>query len=60
MKGKPTYSDFRDGSPKELMKTYNLNSKQLEVAQRSVLQGATQQDIRKEYEPFYRRNRHDA
>lgn len=60
MKNKPTYRDFQEGSPKELQKTYKLDAKQLEMAQRRVLDGAKQQDIRKEYEPFYRRNRHDA
>lgn len=60
MKKLPTYNDFKNGSPKELQKTYGLNEKQLEMAQRRVLDGAKQEDIRKEYDPFYRRNRHDA
>lgn len=59
-KGKPTYSDFKDGTPKELMKTYKLSPRELEQAQRRVLDGAKQSDIRKEYDPFYRRNRRDA
>jgi hypothetical protein len=60
MKGKPTYNDFRDAKPTELMKTYNLTPKELEIAQRRVNPGATQNDLRKEYEIFYRRNRRDA
>lgn len=60
MKGKPTFNDFRDAKPKELMKTYRLNERQLEMAQRRVCEGASQQDLRKEYEKFYRRNRFDA
>ena len=60
MKGKPTYSDFRDAKPTELMKTYKLNQAQLEMAQRRVNPGASQSDLRKEYDKFYRRNRRDA
>lgn len=60
MKHKPTYRDFQEASPKELMKTYKLDQKGLENAQRRVLDGARQEDIRKAYEPFYRRNRRDA
>ncbi len=56
----PTFNDFRNASPKELMKTYKLNPKQLEMAQRRVCDGAKQSDLRKEYEKFYRRNRKDA
>lgn len=60
MTKKPTYNDFRDAKPAELMKTYKLDSKQLEMAQRAVNPGANQRDLNKEYEKFYRRNRHDA
>jgi hypothetical protein len=60
MKGKPTYRDFQEASPKELQKTYKLDQRQLEMAQRRVMDGAGQEDIRKNYEPFYRRNRRDA
>lgn len=56
----PTYNDIRDASPKELQQTYKLTPKQLESAVRAVNPGATQNDLRKEYEKFYRRNRHDA
>ena len=59
-KGKPTYNDFRDATPRELMKTYKINSAQLEMAQRAVNPGAQQSDLRKEYDKFYRRNRRDA
>lgn len=57
---KPTYNDFRDAKPTELMKTYKLNARQLEMAQRAVNPGATQHELRSEYEKFYRRNRRDA
>jgi len=57
---KPTFNDFRDASPKELQKTYKLNQAQLEMAQRRVCDGASQSDLRGQYENFYRRNRKDA
>lgn len=60
MKGKPTYRDFQEGSPKEIQKTYGLDQRQLEQAQRSTMDGYTQKDLNKEYEKFYRRNRRDA
>jgi hypothetical protein len=60
MKKLPTYSDFRDGTPRELMKTYKLSPRQLEVAQRKVNPGYSQNDMRKAYDTFYRRNRKDA
>ncbi len=60
MSKQPTYRDFKEGSPKELQKIYKLDQRQLEQAQRRVLDGANQSDLRKEYEPFYKRNRHDA
>ncbi len=60
MRKLPTYNDFRDAKPKELMKTYKLNERQLEMAQRRVCEGASQNDLRKEYDSFYRRNRRDA
>lgn len=56
----PTYRDFQEASPKELQKTYNLDQRQLEFAQRRVCDGAGQNDLTKEYDKFYRRNRHDA
>lgn len=60
MKGKPTYNDFREAKPAELMKTYKLTPRELENAQRKHLQGANQSDMRKEYDQFYRKNRRDA
>lgn len=60
MKGKPTYNDFRDAKPTELMQTYKMNARELEMAQRQVNPGASQTDLRKEYDVFYRRNRPDA
>ncbi len=59
MKGKPTYRDFQEASPKELVKTYKLSYRELEVAQRKVMDGAGQADITKAYEKFYPRNRSD-
>jgi hypothetical protein len=59
-KRKPHYNDFREASPKELQKTYKLDQKGLENAQRKTLYGASQSEIRTEYEQFYRRNRRDA
>lgn len=60
MKRKPTFNDFNEASPKEIQKFYKLDQLSLEKAQREVLYGASQNDIRKEYEKFYRRNRRDA
>lgn len=60
MSKKPTYNDFRDAKPGELMKTYRLNPRQLEMAQRDVCYGAGQNDLRREYDKFYRRNRSDS
>ena len=59
-KGKPSYNDFQEATPKELQKTYKLDQRGLEQAQRAVMDGAGQKDIQKAYEPFYRRNRRDA
>lgn len=56
----PTFNDFQEASPKELQKTYNLDQRTLEQAQRRVCDGAGQADLTKEYDKFYRRNRHDA
>lgn len=60
MSKEPTYNDFKEGSPKELMKTYKISQRELEMAQRKALYGANQNDLRKEYDQFYRRNRKDA
>ncbi len=60
MSKKPTYNDFKEAKPSELMKTYKLDQRGLEQAQRAVLEGARQSDMRKEYDQFYRRNRRDA
>lgn len=60
MKGKPIYNDFRESSPKELQRHYKLDQRGLERAHRKTLDGASQQDMRKEYEQFYQRNRRDA
>lgn len=60
MSKKPTFNDFRDAKPKELMKTYKLDQAQLEMAQRDVCYGANQAELRGEYEKFYRRNRYDV
>ena len=57
---KPTFRDFQEASPRELQKTYKLDQRQLEQAQRQVCDGAKQGDIAKEYDKFYRRNRNDA
>jgi hypothetical protein len=59
MSKKPTYNDFRDGRPKELMETYKINHKELEMAQRDVNYGANQAELRKEYDKFYKRNRNE-
>jgi hypothetical protein len=59
-KKQPTINDFNEATPKELMKTYKLDQRGLENAQRRVMDGAGQQDFKKAYEPFYRRNRRDA
>lgn len=59
-RGKPTYTDFRDARPKEIMQTYKLTERQLEKAHREILTGANQKEMAKEYDKFYRRNRKDA
>jgi hypothetical protein len=58
--GKPTWQDFKDGRPKELMKTYKLTPKQLEIAHRKHLDGANQAERRQEYDQLYRKNRSDS
>ena len=60
MARKPTYNDFREAKPKELMRVYKMNPRQLEMAHRDVLSGAKTVEMRKEYDKFYRRNRADA
>ena len=56
----PTYNDIRDGKPAELMKTYKITPAQLETAIRRNNDGASQGDLRREYDKFYKRNRRDA
>ena len=60
MKNKPTWNDFQEATPKELQKVYKLNQAGLENAQRKVCDGASQVDLRGQYDKFYRRNRPDA
>ncbi len=60
MKGKPTYQDFVDARPTEIMRTYRLDRRGLENAHRDVMRGARQEEMRREYDRFYRRNRKDA
>lgn len=60
MKKKPTFNDFNNARPTELMKTYKMNARQLEMAHRNVMYGANQQLMRSQYDKFYRRNRKDA
>ena len=57
---KPTFNDFRDAKPTEIMSTYKMTSGQLEMAHRDVCYGANQVELRGEYEKFYRRNRRDV
>jgi len=58
--GKPTYNDFRDAKPSEIMKTYKLDQRGLENAHRDIMYGAGQHEMRGYYDKFYRRNRQDA
>lgn len=60
MKHKPTYRDFQEASPKDIQRIYKLDQRGLENAQRKVMYGASQEDLRKAYEPFYRRNRRNT
>jgi hypothetical protein len=61
MKKQPTFNDFETVSPKELQKHYKLDQRALENAHRkTVCDGASQAQMRKEYDKFYRRNRRDA
>lgn len=57
---KPTFRDFQEAKPEELKRVYKLDQAGLENAQRRVCEGASQNDLRKEYDQFYRRNRKDA
>lgn len=59
-KSKPTFNDFLEAKPTEIMQTYKLDQRGLEMAHRDVCYGANQADLRKEYDKFYRRNRKDA
>lgn len=49
----PTFNDFQNATSEELKRTYKLDSRQLEVAHRKVLDGAKQEHLQKEYERFY-------
>jgi hypothetical protein len=59
-KGKPTYNDFVSAKPAELMKTYKLDQRGLENAHRDIMYGARSEEMRGQYDRFYRRNRKDA
>ena len=54
---KPTWNDLHEGTPRELMKTYKLNQRQLENAHRRHLDGSNAAERRAEYEQLYRKNR---
>ena len=56
----PTWNDFQEAKPEELKKTYKLNDRQLEMAHRKHLHGASTPEYRSAYEQLYRRNRRDA
>lgn len=60
MSKKPTYNDYKEAKPAELMRTYKLDQKGLELAHRAILDGASKSDMAKEYDQLYRRNRRDA
>jgi hypothetical protein len=56
----PTWNDFKEARPTEIKKTYKLNDRQLEMAHRKHLGGANRQELSREYDQFYRRNRRDV
>ena len=60
MKKKPTFNDIQEAKPAELERIYKLDQKGLENAVRETCHGATQAEMRTQYEKFYRRNRRDA
>lgn len=61
MKKEPTFNDFNSASPKELQRHYGLSDRSLEKQfRRKALDGATQREMRREYEKFYTRNRKNA
>lgn len=60
MKKEPTWNDFQDAKPAELVKTYKINYRELEIAHRKHLEGASMVEMRNEYDALYRRNRKDA
>lgn len=53
----PTYNDLMTGTSAELKKTYKLNDKQLEVATRRQMDGASSSDRREFYESVYNTKR---
>lgn len=56
MKRMPTFRDFKEATPHDLMKSYGINTRQLEMAQRKVCDGASVNDLRNEYNSFYIEN----
>lgn len=60
MNKKLTYRDFEESKPNDLRKFYGLSNHELEQQHRKHLEGANTQEMRREYEKFYRRNRRDA
>jgi hypothetical protein len=54
-KSKISWNDLQNASQKELKGTYRMNDRDLEKAVRHHLDGATQVEMRKEYDKFYRR-----
>lgn len=58
--GKPTWNDFKEARPSELMKTYKLTPRELENAHRKHLDGGNAAERRSEYDQLYRKNRSDS
>lgn len=57
MKLKVTWNDLHQAYPKELMKTYKLNERQLQQQLTKHLDGATQKDRYKLYEDVYNKRK---
>ncbi len=49
----PTYNDLMQGTSAELKKTYKINDRQLEVATRRQMDGASSKERRDFYESVY-------
>lgn len=57
MSNKPTWNDLQNATQHELKKTYKLSDQALELAVRSHLDGASNQEMQKVYQHIYSKRR---